>query len=268
MKLAAGAQALDKRQRSVWRNPADDFGDDILAEHYRPHHQPPHRSYAARPTGPAPPNRWIVPALGGSLNVCQVGMGGGVGPKPGLGWDMTNVKVCERCRESGGNGVIYGPGCPGCAGASPGRPGTGRPGTGRWSTADKVAGGATLVLLVSLFLPWFEYAGQTADGLWHGFEYITLISSLLILARLALRPGVRAQPSQSLPPRDGLLTAATGINLLLVLIGFLAQPSAAQVVVTITADWDFGALLGLLSAVLAAAVVIGPRLRGSVSGGL
>jgi hypothetical protein len=24
---------------SVWRNPADDFGDDVLAEHYRTHHQ-------------------------------------------------------------------------------------------------------------------------------------------------------------------------------------------------------------------------------------
>jgi Protein of unknown function (DUF3500) len=24
---------------SVWRNPADDFGDDVLAEHYRRHHQ-------------------------------------------------------------------------------------------------------------------------------------------------------------------------------------------------------------------------------------
>ncbi len=24
---------------SVWRNPADDFGDDVLAEHYRQHHQ-------------------------------------------------------------------------------------------------------------------------------------------------------------------------------------------------------------------------------------
>ena len=24
---------------SVWRNPADDFGDDVLAEHYRAHHQ-------------------------------------------------------------------------------------------------------------------------------------------------------------------------------------------------------------------------------------
>ena len=25
---------------SVWRNPVDDFGDDVLAEHYRQHHQP------------------------------------------------------------------------------------------------------------------------------------------------------------------------------------------------------------------------------------
>jgi hypothetical protein len=32
-------QANSNHIHSVWRNPADDFGDDVLAEHYRLHHQ-------------------------------------------------------------------------------------------------------------------------------------------------------------------------------------------------------------------------------------
>jgi hypothetical protein len=34
-------QAGGKHIHSVWRNPADDFGDDVLAEHYREHHRGP-----------------------------------------------------------------------------------------------------------------------------------------------------------------------------------------------------------------------------------
>lgn len=34
-------QADGNHIHSVWRNPADDFGDDVLAEHYRRHHAPP-----------------------------------------------------------------------------------------------------------------------------------------------------------------------------------------------------------------------------------
>jgi hypothetical protein len=65
-----------------------------------------------------------------------------------------------------------------------------------------------------------------------------------------------------------LLAAATGINFVLVLIGFLARPSASDLVITITANWDFGAFLGLLAAFVAAAAVIGPRLRENIGRGI
>jgi hypothetical protein len=32
-------QANGNHLHSVWRNPADDFGDDVLAEHYHQHHR-------------------------------------------------------------------------------------------------------------------------------------------------------------------------------------------------------------------------------------
>jgi len=31
-------QGYGNHIHSAWRNPADDFGDDVLAEHYRLHH--------------------------------------------------------------------------------------------------------------------------------------------------------------------------------------------------------------------------------------
>jgi hypothetical protein len=35
----------------------------------------------------------------------------------------------------------------------------------RWSQADRIAGIATLVLFISLFLPWFTFGSQSLSGL-------------------------------------------------------------------------------------------------------
>src|SRR5437588_4429213 len=131
----------------------------------------------------------------------------------------------------------------------------------RWSRTDRVAGGATLVLLISLFLPWFDYGGQTANGLWHGFEYLTLFVSLVLLAYLLLRACVPALALNSAVPHHVVLPAATGINFGLVLVGFLARPSAFVLVITVVANSDSGAFLGLVAASVAVAAVFGPRLR-------
>ncbi|MBV9450903.1 MAG: hypothetical protein JO345_33935 [Streptosporangiaceae bacterium] len=138
----------------------------------------------------------------------------------------------------------------------------------RWSSTDMVAGGATLVLFVSLFLPWFEYGGQTTNGLWHGFEYITLIVSLVLVVYLVMRACVPTLALNPAVPHDVLLAAGTGINFALVLVGFLTRPSAFVLVITIVANWDFGAFLALLAASVAAAAVFGPRLRDFVSQGM
>jgi hypothetical protein len=34
----------------------------------------------------------------------------------------------------------------------------------RWTVADRVAGGATIMLLVSLFLPWFSVSADSATS--------------------------------------------------------------------------------------------------------
>lgn len=130
----------------------------------------------------------------------------------------------------------------------------------RWSGADKVAGAATLVLFVSLFLPWFAYGGQSVNGLWHGFEYITLIVALVILAYLIARAAVSSLRLNSAVRHDILLLTGTGINLLLVLIGFLARPSASAFFITVTANWDFGAFFSLIAAIVAVAAAVSPLL--------
>ena len=130
----------------------------------------------------------------------------------------------------------------------------------RWSGADKVVGTATLVLFVSLFLPWFSYGGQSVNGLWHGFEYLTLIVALAIMAYLIARAAVSSLRLHLAVRHDVLLLAGTGINLLLVLIGFLARPSGSAFFITVTANWDFGAFFSLIAAITAAAAAARPLL--------
>jgi len=132
--------------------------------------------------------------------------------------------------------------------------------TARWSGADKVAGAATLVLFITLFLPWFGYGGQSVDGLWHGFEYITLIVALAIVAYLIALAAVPSLQLNSAVRHDLLLLTGTAVNLLLVLIGFLAKPSASVFFVTVSADWEFGAFFGLIAALVAVGAAASPLL--------
>jgi uncharacterized membrane protein len=80
----------------------------------------------------------------------------------------------------------------------------------RWTTADRVTGAATLVLFVSLFLPWFSVsagfgnftASSSADALTaHGFLYLVLLLALAMLGYLIARAGLKN-------PRSGAAQAA------------------------------------------------------------
>ena len=131
----------------------------------------------------------------------------------------------------------------------------------RLSGDDKIIGVATLVLFISLFLPWFGYAGQSVDGLWHGFEYLTLIVAAAIVAYLVLRAGLERLPFGTGLPHELVLIAATGFNFILVLSGFLAKPSVTFLFLSASASWDFGAYLGLIAAIVAVAAAVLPVLR-------
>ncbi len=94
----------------------------------------------------------------------------------------------------------------------------------RWTTADRIAGGATVVLFISLFLPWFPVSAS--------FGNFTSSSSV---------------------------DALTAVNLLLVLIGMLIMPGGGSSLVKVS--WDFGAFLGLAAAVVAVAPLAAAVLR-------
>jgi hypothetical protein len=115
---------------------------------------------------------------------------------------------------------------------------------------DRIAGIASVVLLASLFLPWFGVSilgiTVTADGLEsHGYLRIVLIFCLAIVAYLALR----TSPARSvLPPpyaHERILLAAAAVNLALVIVGFIGTPGGFLV------SPQYGAFVGLIAALVA-----------------
>lgn len=130
---------------------------------------------------------------------------------------------------------------------------------------DWIAAAATLVLFISLFLSWYHVSftcganfvtGSTttcsasADALTgHGYMYIVLFVSLILLAAYAARAGFGKLPF-TLPISDAqLVLGLSAVNLLFVLIGFFDKSGAS---------WSFGAFIGLLAALVALAPTVVP----------
>jgi hypothetical protein len=137
----------------------------------------------------------------------------------------------------------------------------------RWSTADRIAGVATVVLFISLFLPWYTASNVlvsgSVNGLWHGWMYITLILSVAIVAYLVLRAGWERLPISQEVPHVAVVMVATLINVLLVVIAFLDKPSGGF---GTNVGWGIGAVLGLIAALVAAAPFAIPQLRAKTMG--
>jgi hypothetical protein len=136
----------------------------------------------------------------------------------------------------------------------------------RLSTVDRVVAGATLVTMISLWLPWFTWSytllGQTSSSSIsgtgdHGWLWLEFILALALIAYLVARAAWDQLPF-SLPfSHETLLIAATGLQFLLILIGFFAMPSADG----FSFGWGFGAFLALIASIVAAAPVIYPAVK-------
>jgi hypothetical protein len=118
----------------------------------------------------------------------------------------------------------------------------------RWTFADRITGGATLILLVSLFLPWFgadgDFFSVSVDGMWHGYMVIVLILAVAIVGYLVLLAGfVSLLSGFSATTAGHLLAGAVGLNLLLAAISFATKPTATS--------WQYGAYIGLAAAIVA-----------------
>ena len=197
-------------------------------------------------------------------------------------------QTCPKCQREAADDASFCPSCGASLGqgappaaapdmSAPAAAGAGAPETGasssssssvpaykfdatRWSLADRIAGGATVVLFISLFLSWFGVTvigiTVTASGLSaHGWLYIVLILCILIVTYLGLRAGWDEMPVSANLPHLTVMLVATIVNLVLVSIAFIDKPGGSAV------GWQFGAFLGLIAAVAAAAPYAIPPLR-------
>jgi hypothetical protein len=141
----------------------------------------------------------------------------------------------------------------------------------RFSRDGKIVGGATVLLLISLFLPWYTVSAPTAtiDGVTvsggrsfsadavggHGWVWIVFIVGLVVLAYLVMQAGFETAlvrlPVSPVPALLGL----TGLNLLLVLLAILAKPGTGETLIKASIGWGIGAFLGLICAIAAFAPV-------------
>jgi hypothetical protein len=132
----------------------------------------------------------------------------------------------------------------------------------RWSSTDVVAGVATLVVVVALFLPWFGVSlgvvGLTVSGLTaHGYLYLVLILGLVELGYLVSVAGLPEVRAKLPLPHETFLTTLNAINLVIVLIAFANKgPSGI--------GWRFGAFVALVAAVVAALPKVAISLSGRV----
>jgi hypothetical protein len=127
------------------------------------------------------------------------------------------------------------------------------PGPRRWTTSEIVIGLATLILLISLFLPWFTVGVSTvgsatvtyqASGVQlHGYLWFAFTAALVILFVLVLQPGADKLPLR-LPSDRQLILGSAALSFLLVLLAFLTNQGF---------DRAYGAFVALVAALVALA---------------
>ena len=135
----------------------------------------------------------------------------------------------------------------------------------RWDSADRATGIATLVLIVSLFLPWFSASflgvSLSENGLSaHGYLYITLIISLFLLIYLLARAGWDSLPIATHVAHSSVMLVGSGLNAVFVVIGFLSKPGGDIV------SWSTGAWIALVASIIAFAQFGIPAIQARRSG--
>ena len=161
------------------------------------------------------------------------------------------------------------------------RPGPGRR-AGRWGPGtaapafnldlkrltrnDRIVGGATIVFVISLFLPWFTVSdgvfSASVNGLWHGYMYIALILAFAVLAYLVLHAGFEQLPFKLPLGHEQAMLVATAPIFVLTVLSFVFKPAgASDAFASVNWGWSFGAVIGLAAAVVSVLPLGLPFLR-------
>jgi hypothetical protein len=129
---------------------------------------------------------------------------------------------------------------------------------GRLNRVDQAIGVASLILIITLFLPWFGVsalgATATVSGFSaHGYLVISLLTAVALIGYLVMRAGWDDPPMKLPVAHAPLLLVLTGLQLLIVLLAFLFKPGFTS--------WEFGAWLGLLAALVACGAIVVPAIQ-------
>ena len=110
---------------------------------------------------------------------------------------------------------------------------------------DRIVGPASLVLLISFWLPWYSIGPFSFSGLnAHGWLFIAVVNAaILVLYVLITAFDVGDLAGAGRLSKEQLLAVLTGVNLGLVLLALLLKPSGL--------GWSWGALLALVAAIVA-----------------
>jgi hypothetical protein len=139
----------------------------------------------------------------------------------------------------------------------------------RLTTVDRIIAGATLVTMISLWLPWYsgKYSllGITSTASVsgtheHGWLWLEFILALVLLGYFVARAAWEQLPFGLPVSHERLLTVGTGLQFLLILIGFVALPSTSGLQ-GFSISWDFGAFLALIASMIAVGPVVYPTVR-------
>lgn len=138
----------------------------------------------------------------------------------------------------------------------------------RLTTVDRIVAGATLITMISIWLPWYAVsfggdafgdAGGTASfsGTWgHGWLWLEFVVALVLLAYLGARAAWDRLPFSLPVAHAPLLIVATALQLLLILIAFVDVPYGGEGM-----GWSWAAFIGLIAALAAAGPVIYPAVK-------
>jgi hypothetical protein len=139
---------------------------------------------------------------------------------------------------------------------------------GRWTSSEIFLGFSTIAVLVSLFLPWFGVtsAGSGVGGSMsgtgaHGYLWLVFALGLVVLLVLVI-PDFIARAPVRLPSSQQLIVGASTLSFLLVLLAFIAKPTASASGALFAStgagvDWTYGAFIALIAAILAFLTALG-----------
>jgi hypothetical protein len=141
--------------------------------------------------------------------------------------------------------------------------------TARWTSSEVFVGLTTVAVLISIFLPWFSvtvtvgsrtFLGLVSGTAAHGYLWLVFVIALIVLGVLVAPEALERAPVR-LPSHQQLVVGASGLSFLLVLLAFIAKPSATSVgapagfaglslQIGASYSWSYGAYIALIAAVL------------------